>query len=584
MTTKSRNGRIITFYSYKGGTGRTMALANVGWILASAGKRVLLIDWDFEAPGLHRYLHPFLEDKELASTPGLIDFFVTFATASRSNSSEKPSWFAPYVSLVPYTTQLQWEFPNEGTLELVPAGKQDAAYAMWAMSFEWQHFYEHGGGIFLEAVKQQLRHDYDYILIDSRTGISDTSGICTVQMPDELVVLFTLNQQSIKGAAGIAESADRQRRTADGRPGLKIWPVPTRVEMAEQAKLEAAREQAKNTFDRFIARLSRTARTSYWDDVQVLYQPFYAYEEMLAPFAEKRKRRGSMLDSMETVASLLTPGPLSFPVMPEELRREVLTRFEQRGATSTSRTIRAFASYSRDDEPFISAFAEVLADVNIDVPMAHYHMDNKELPAFRSALERSDVILYFIGPSSLSRRRKDELAYLLREKKQLIPILVKGAFRHFVPDELQSHNAFVVEKRLQFGQQANALRAALDGTAEAASLPMDPEDPQKGLWGGDPRRDGLELTATVAELSDEWFEVTLDVHSTTSTPLTGSVEFHLHPTFTTPQTIAAHDGHATLTLSCWGAFTVGAVAGPGRTTLELDLAADPRFPKAFREH
>ena len=49
-----RNGRVLTFYSYKGGTGRSMALANVGWILASAGKRVLLIDWDFEAPGLHR--------------------------------------------------------------------------------------------------------------------------------------------------------------------------------------------------------------------------------------------------------------------------------------------------------------------------------------------------------------------------------------------------------------------------------------------------------------------------------------------------------------------------------------------------
>jgi MinD-like ATPase involved in chromosome partitioning or flagellar assembly len=28
-------GEIITFYSFKGGTGRSMALANVAWILAS---------------------------------------------------------------------------------------------------------------------------------------------------------------------------------------------------------------------------------------------------------------------------------------------------------------------------------------------------------------------------------------------------------------------------------------------------------------------------------------------------------------------------------------------------------------------
>ena len=83
MSERAGEGRIITFYSYKGGTGRSMALANVAWILASAGRRVLAIDWDFEAPGLHRYFHPFIEDPELHSTPGLIDFFVDFATAAR---------------------------------------------------------------------------------------------------------------------------------------------------------------------------------------------------------------------------------------------------------------------------------------------------------------------------------------------------------------------------------------------------------------------------------------------------------------------------------------------------------------------
>ena len=33
----SCNGQVITFYSYKGGTGRTMAMANVAWIIASSG-------------------------------------------------------------------------------------------------------------------------------------------------------------------------------------------------------------------------------------------------------------------------------------------------------------------------------------------------------------------------------------------------------------------------------------------------------------------------------------------------------------------------------------------------------------------
>ena len=106
-------GQIITFYSYKGGTGRSMALANVAWILASQGKRVLAIDWDLEAPGLHRYFHPFLSDKELTESPGLIDYVTEFAEAARharrdtnaedSNGGSSTTWPEPYLSLLRFT-------------------------------------------------------------------------------------------------------------------------------------------------------------------------------------------------------------------------------------------------------------------------------------------------------------------------------------------------------------------------------------------------------------------------------------------------------------------------------------------------
>lgn len=72
-------GRIITFYSYKGGTGRTMALANTAWILASAGHRVLAVDWDLDAPGLDRFLHPFLEEEKLRTTPGVLELVSRFS-------------------------------------------------------------------------------------------------------------------------------------------------------------------------------------------------------------------------------------------------------------------------------------------------------------------------------------------------------------------------------------------------------------------------------------------------------------------------------------------------------------------------
>ena len=64
-----RDGQVVTFYSYKGGTGRTMALANVAWILAANGQRVLVVDWDLESPGLHRFFHPFLDAEAIAGAP-----------------------------------------------------------------------------------------------------------------------------------------------------------------------------------------------------------------------------------------------------------------------------------------------------------------------------------------------------------------------------------------------------------------------------------------------------------------------------------------------------------------------------------
>ena len=95
-------------------------------------------------------------------------------------------------------------------------------------SFDWRNFYERlGGSNFLEAVKKKMKEEYDYIFIDSRTGVSDTSGICTVQMPDILVVCFTLEYQSIQGLPAVAASIREQR----GADGLSIFPVPMRIKM-----------------------------------------------------------------------------------------------------------------------------------------------------------------------------------------------------------------------------------------------------------------------------------------------------------------------------------------------------------------
>ena len=90
-------GQIVTFYSYKGGTGRTMALANVAWILASNGKRVLAVDWDLESPGLHKFFHPFLDESTVSATPGVIEIINDYASAAvdPGPGATTGTWSAP---------------------------------------------------------------------------------------------------------------------------------------------------------------------------------------------------------------------------------------------------------------------------------------------------------------------------------------------------------------------------------------------------------------------------------------------------------------------------------------------------------
>jgi len=91
-----------------------MALANVAWILATNGRRVLVIDWDLEAPGLHRFFRPFLLDKELRGpeSQGVIEFFRKFmakaATPPLGDERLPESWYAPLADIGAWKTELRW--------------------------------------------------------------------------------------------------------------------------------------------------------------------------------------------------------------------------------------------------------------------------------------------------------------------------------------------------------------------------------------------------------------------------------------------------------------------------------------------
>ncbi len=373
MQSSRQPGRVVTFYSYKGGTGRSMALANIAWILACNGKRVLAIDWDLEAPGLHRYFRPFLLDPELGASEGLIDLIDRYATAAiapvASGADPSPDWYLEYANFEDHVLGLDFEhFPQGGKIDLLPAGRQSDTYAVKVSSFNWQNFYDRlGGGAFLEAVKARARAEYDYVLIDSRTGVSDTAGICTAQMPDSLVVCFTYNNQSIKGAAAVARSAlTTHRRLAEERttraaasPSTSaasgevedtptpyvVFPVPMRVDAGESDRLALRQAFAREQFSDLVAHISPSEIAEYWSGVEVPHRVFYAYEEVLAPFKDDAHDPKTVLAAFLRLTTHMTHGDVTdyrLPIAPE-VRQRYLEAYAETPLTAEAKKASAEA-------------------------------------------------------------------------------------------------------------------------------------------------------------------------------------------------------------------------------------------------
>ncbi len=331
-----REGQIVTFYSFKGGTGRTMALANVAWILAANGMKVLIADWDLESPGLHRFFQPFLE-AGVDQQPGIVDFIRRYAWAAveagiapdalHAGSEEATKVARDQITGIidrdigrvkEYAIPLQWQFPGAGALHFLSSGKQtNGDYQATLSALDWDNFYDNlHGGQFFDALRETLKRDYDYVLIDSRTGLSDVADICTVHLPDVVVDCFTLATQGIEGAAMIArmiqDHTDRD---------VTIFPVPMRIDHAQTTSVDEGLAMAAKLFKGLPAGIPEERQPEYWAETEVPYRPSYAYQEMLATIGDGPDTEAGLLPSYERIAARITGGAISTLPWTEEWER-----------------------------------------------------------------------------------------------------------------------------------------------------------------------------------------------------------------------------------------------------------------------
>lgn len=281
-------GTIVTFYSYKGGVGRSFTLANVAVLLARWGYRVLAIDWDLEAPGLHEYFAPVLP-REPAG--GVIDLAHDFLAGA-----DKPNAHSVRLDI-------------EGTVALLAAGRQDDAYTGRVQAIDWADLYRRGFAEFLERCRERWTESYDFVLIDSRTGISDIAGICTAHLPDRLVLLFTANEQSVRGAVNIARRADlaRDRLPYDRQPHL-VLPILSRLDNRveyERAEIWQQRciEIATPLFRNWLAK--SVPEDLMMRHVTLPYISYWSFGEQLPVLEEPVPSAGQVSYALETVAAVI---------------------------------------------------------------------------------------------------------------------------------------------------------------------------------------------------------------------------------------------------------------------------------------
>jgi tetratricopeptide (TPR) repeat protein len=359
----SGDGKMVTFYSFKGGAGRTMALANVAWILASNGLKVLVVDWDLDSPGLHRYFHPFLDPAKLAATPGVIELVNDYLWAATTENELTGDWHREYAQIWRHAISLNWnQFPEGGTLDFVSAGRQNRDYSSALTAIDWDNFYDRlSGGRFLDALRAEMKAHYDYVLIDSRTGMSDVADICTVTLPDVLVTCFTLNDQSIEGAATVAWTVDQRYHYRN----IRVLPVPMRIDDSEKDKADTGLALARSRFGSLPRELTGHQADDYWAAVTIPYKPFYAFEETLAVFGDMPRSPLSLLGAYERLTSEITKEQVRAQgEMSEETRLRYRAQFiRPRHAIPGD----VYLSYVPEDRTWAQWIAGVLAERGIRV-------------------------------------------------------------------------------------------------------------------------------------------------------------------------------------------------------------------------
>jgi tetratricopeptide (TPR) repeat protein len=316
----SAPGEVTTFYSYESGTARSVALCSIAVLLASrqnATVPVLMIDWDIQAPGLH-HLFGLRGDR-----PGLLEYFEACReqldslahTHADAGDDERARLALEAIDWEAYVERVDEGRP----LYLMRAGAFNDTFGERADRMDWDGLFAACPALF-RSFAAHLSSHFQHVLVDARGGRSASVSVCTTLLPTKLVALFTPNQRSLDGMAGVVTRAIEYRCTheEEQRP-LLVYPVPCAIDSGDSERRSLWRrgdphrglpgyQPALEKLLRSCYGVSQLSLDSYLDEVQLQQGNATAGGEHVGVHGEADADRFSLTRTFESLLAWLVPG------------------------------------------------------------------------------------------------------------------------------------------------------------------------------------------------------------------------------------------------------------------------------------
>lgn len=425
--------QVITFYSFKGGVGRTMALANAAVLLSQWGYKILMIDWDLEAPGLENFFKDYINVKKISKKKGLIDIL-------NSDPPDKDLWKD---LLIPITVP-----EGKEPLHLLTAGDRSNDYFNKVRDFDINIFYEKkDGGNFIEALRNEWKEAYDFVLVDSRTGITDIGGICTIQLPDILALLFTATDMGFNGILDVAQRAVKaQQALPFDRLKLISLPIPARFDTQTEFKmsqkwLDKFSDQLQTIYNDWLP-LS-VDRRKFLELTKIPYVSYFSFGEKLPVIEQGVNDPSGLGYAYETMSALIANNFNSIEYLldnrDEFVNMAVQSELPKAGKEKFLKdTVNVFISYSHKDRKYKDELMAHLSVLQRKGAVTIWS-DEKMVAGMQwqdtilNQLENSQIVLLLISANYLasdflSNVEMNFISQLADKKDKLvIPIILKPA-------------------------------------------------------------------------------------------------------------------------------------------------------------